>query len=72
MTQSDPLTLYREQSAFLWVLLGPALLTFGAVNKRITVTPEPEDFEDDFFVQKLGGPDAVRGLRYVISEALRF
>ena len=25
----------------------------------------------DFFVMKLGGPDAVRALRYAISESLR-
>ena len=33
---------------------------------------EADGFDDDFFVQKLGGPDAVRGLRYAISEGLRF
>lgn len=72
LAQKTPIELYYEQSVLLWVLLGPALVTFGAVWARITQTTEIPDFETDFFVQKLGGANAVRALRYEISEALRF
>jgi hypothetical protein len=42
-----------EQSVLLWVLLGPALITFGGVWARITQTGAAEKYgEDDFFVQK--------------------
>ena len=72
LAEKTPFELYYEQSVLLWVLLGPALVTFGAVWARITQTTEIPDFETDFFVQKLGGAHAVRALRYEISEALRF
>ena len=71
LTQSSPIDLIVQQSALLWVLLGPAIITFGAVWQRITMREEKPDFESDFFVLKLGGADAVRALRYAISEALR-
>ena len=72
-TGETPLQLYYEQNVLLWVLLGPALITFGAVWARITQTNAAEKYgAEDFFVQKLGGPDAVASLRYTISSALRF
>ena len=72
-TGETPLQLYYEQSVLLWVLLGPALITFGGVWARITQSDAAEKYdEDDFFVQKLGGTNAVASLRYTISEALRF
>ena len=72
-TGKTPLDLYQEQSVLLWVLLGPALVTFGAVWARITQSDSPTRYgEDDFFVQKLGGRAAVDSLRYTISNALRF
>ena len=65
--------LYYEQSVLLWVLLGPALITFGGVWARITQSDAAEKYDDDdFFVAKLGGSDAVASLRYSISNALRF
>ena len=73
LTGKTPIELYFEQNVLLWVLLGPALITFGAVWARITQTGAAEKYgEDDFFVQKLGGADAVASLRYTISNALRF
>ena len=73
LTGETPLDLYREQNVLLWVLLGPALVTFGAVWARITQGGAAERYgEDDFFVQKLGGADAVASLRYSISESMRF
>ena len=57
----------------LWVLLGPALVTFGGVWARITQSGAAEKYgEDDFFISKLGGVDAVAALRYEISNAMRF
>lgn len=73
LTGKTPLDLYNEQSVLLWVLLGPALITFGGVWARITQTNADERYsEDDFFMQKLGGKAGVASLRYAISEALRF
>ena len=72
LVQQTPLELFQQGSVLLWVLGGPALLTFGYVYKLITVRDEAPDFDTDFVVLKLGGPNAVRGLRYEISEALRF
>ena len=73
LTGETPLDLYREQNVLLWVLLGPALVTFGAVWARITKGGAAERYgEDDFFVKKLGGADAVASLRYSISESMRF
>ena len=73
LTQMTPIQLYYENNVLLWVLLGPALVTFGAVWARITQAGARERYgESDFFVQKLGGQDAVASLRYSISEALRF
>ena len=60
-----------DHSFLLWTILGPALITFGGVWARITQRDEVPDFEDDFFVIKLGGADAVRALRYTISAGLR-
>jgi hypothetical protein len=71
-TQTSPIELLVNQSLLLWVILGPALVTFGAVWARITQTQEIPDFETDFIVLKLGGADAVRGLRYDIIERMRF
>ena len=69
--KEDLVTIWSRQETF-WFILGPAIMTFGAVNKRIA-TPterEPPDFETDFFVQRLGGPDAVRTLRAAIKKKL--
>ena len=56
-----------------FVLLGPALITFGAVWARITQSDADERYgENDFFVQKMGGKAAVQSLRYTISESMRF
>ena len=55
------------------MLVGPALVTFGAVWARITQSNAAEKYgNDDFFVQKLGGSDGVASLRYTISESMRF
>ena len=73
LTGETPFQLYYEKNVLLWVLLGPALITFGAVWARITQTGAAERYgENDFFVQKLGGADAVASLRYAISESMRF
>lgn len=73
VTRMTPLQLYTEQVELFWFLLGPALVTFGAVWARIVQTDAAERYgEDDFIIQKLGGPDSVQSLRYAISESLRF
>ena len=67
-----PCCSHRVQ-VLLWVLLGPALITFGAVWARITQSDADERYgENDFFVQKMGGKAAVQSLRYTISESMRF
>lgn len=64
------LFLNPDNSYLLWTILGPALITFGGVWRRITSRDEAPNFDEDWFVQKLGGPDAVRALRYVIAQGL--
>ena len=73
ITGKTPIDLYNEQAVLLWVLLGPALITFGAVWARITQTDADAKYgDDDFFIKKLGGKPGVQSLRYTISNALRF
>lgn len=54
-----------------WFVVGPAILTFGAILQRLTDRPW-DGYEEDPFVKWLGGADALQALDQKMRNALRF